>query len=163
MKIQISILLILILAACNNQTDEKKVPDHVNDSISKATQKLRADSMKKKNPLIPIPPDSVYTGDYIDKYPNGIIKFRGTYRFGKRHGQWLSFYPNGKAWSEMHYDKGLRHGPNITYYEDGNTRYSGFYKNDQQDSLWIYFDSIGKVEQKLIYKNDKVFKELPLK
>lgn len=109
--------------------------------------------MKKLNPLLILPPDSSYSGEYIDKYANGIVKFRGNFRFGERHGQWFSFYPDGKLWSEMHYDKGLRHGPNLTYYENGNIRYSGYYKMDQADSVWTYCDSTGKKVEVLTYKN----------
>ena len=109
-----------------------------------------------------MPPDSTYTGDYTDRYPNGLVKFKGFYRFGERHGMWLSFYPTGIAWSEMHYDKGLRHGPNIAYYENGEIRYSGFYKNDEKDSVWSYYDTIGKIAEKVLFKDDKMVKKLPL-
>jgi antitoxin component YwqK of YwqJK toxin-antitoxin module len=136
----------------------------VRDSVSKIEQRKVVDSLKKKNPLLIMPPDSTYTGDYIDKYENGITKFRGFFRFGKRHGQWMSFYPNGGLWSEMHYDKGLREGPNVTYYEDGKTkRYEGFYKNDTRDSIWCYYDSVGNVAERIMFRNDKVVKKLPLK
>jgi antitoxin component YwqK of YwqJK toxin-antitoxin module len=132
------------------------------DSISRAEQSRRADSMKKRNPLLIIPPDSTYTGSYVDRYPNGIVKFRGYFRFGQRHGQWMSFYPNGLMWSEMYYDKGLREGPNVTYFESGKKRYEGFYKNDLRDSIWVYYDSTGTAAKRVLFKNDKVVQYLPL-
>jgi len=138
---------------------EEAIPQrlqHENDSLSRLRQKETADSLKKLNPLLILPPDSAYSGDYLDRYNNGIVKFRGAFRFGKRHGQWFSFYPNGKLWSEMHYDKGLRQGPNLTYYENGNLRYSGFYKLDAVDSVWTYCDSTGKKVEVLTYKNKKI-------
>jgi antitoxin component YwqK of YwqJK toxin-antitoxin module len=161
------LLIVSLLCGCGSLenkgkelTDEEKARK---DSISKAEQKMVVDSMKKKNPLLIMPPDSDYTGSYIDKYPSGIKKFTGFFRFGQRHGQWLSFYPNGMMWSEMHYDKGLREGPNKTFFEDGKMRYEGFYKNDKRDSIWCYYDSLGKPARKLLFKNDKVVKELPTK
>lgn len=151
-----------LMAACNPDPKEKQETSTEEkfrlDSLSRAAQKQKADSLKKTNPLLIVPPDSMYTGTYIDKYPSGITKFTGFFRFGKRHGQWLSFYENGLAWSEMHYDKGLRHGPNITYFENGKVRYSGFYKNDLRDSIWTYYDSLGKVAEKLQFRNDKLVK-----
>ena len=161
-------VLVLCFSECghDNITEEKKLSTAEKlalDSISRAEQSKRADSLKKTNPLLIVPPDSNYTGDYIDKYPNGITKFRGNFRFGERHGHWMTFYPNGLSWSEMHYDKGLRHGANITYYETGKMRYSGFYKKDKKDSLWSYYDSLGVLVQKLIFKDDRFIKELPLK
>lgn len=133
------------------------------DSLSKVEQKRKADSLKKINPLLILPPDSNYTGDYTDKYPNGITKFKGFFRFGELHGQWMSFYPNGLMWSELHYDQGLRHGPNTTYFEDGKMRYTGFYKNDMKDSIWIFYDSLGNVAEKVRYEKNHIVKKLPLK
>lgn len=163
----ISCLLVLgCVTSCGNPQEEKKLTDaekYIQDSLSRIVQSLHADSLKKKNPLLIMPPDSTYTGDYADKYPSGITKFRGNFRFGKFHGQWLSFYPNGLAWSELHYDKGLRHGPNMTYFEDGKPRYTGFYKNDLKDSIWTYYDSTGSVARKFIFKEDRMVKELPVK
>lgn len=129
------------------------------DSVSRVEQRKRSDSLRKTNPLLIVPPDSTYTGDYLDKYPNGLVKFKGFYRFGQRHGMWLSFYPSGIAWSEMHYDKGLRHGPNITYYENGKIRYSGFYKFDKMDSLWNYYDSTGNIAEQVVFKDDQLIKK----
>lgn len=156
--------LILLVACKSGNTEQKELSAEERlllDSVSKAEQKLKADSLKKKNPLLIVPPDSVYTGSYVDKYPSGITKFTGYFRFGQRHGQWMSFYPTGLAWSEMHYDKGLRHGPNMAYYENGKMRYNGFYKNDKKDSIWTYFDTSGKVVEKLLLSMDKMVKRLP--
>lgn len=168
LKINLSIFcMLLIFGSCGTSTqienplseEDKKV----RDSLSKTEQKHKVDSLKSINPLLIMPPDSNYTGDYADKYPGGITKFKGFFRFGKRHGQWMSFYPTGILWSEMHYDKGLRQGPNITYYEHGPKRYEGFYKNDNRDSVWCYYDSIGNLAEKVLFKNNAVVKKLPLK
>ncbi len=148
--------IILMFSGC--QGSEKELTEAekaVADSLSKLSQRRRADSLKQLNPLLILPPDSEYTGDYIDKYPNGIVKFRGFFRFGQRHGQWVSFYDNGFPWSEQHYDKGKKHGPTVTYYENGKVRYTGFYKNDMRDSVWIFYDTSGKNLKTIVYKEDK--------
>lgn len=155
----------LCITQCNSE-QKKQLTDteqRYNDSISRMEQRKKSDSIRNTNPLLIVPPDSNYTGDYVDKYDNGITKFKGNFRFGERHGQWMSFYPNGLPWSEMHYDKGLRHGPNMAYFENGNMRYSGFYKNDYKDSVWCYYDSLGVLAQKILFKNDRFVKQLPLK
>ena len=155
--------LAFCLMGCNsNEKEWSPAEKQLRDSLSKVAYKLKADSMKRKNPLLFMPPDSLYSGDYTDKYSSGIIKFRGYYRLGQPHGQWMSFYPTGLLWSEMHFDKGLRHGPNVTYHENGKIRYSGFYKNDQQDSIWSYYDSTGKLAQKVLFQKDKIVRKLPL-
>jgi len=165
-KITIAIvpLLLFVYSCSHNEKDEMtEAEKKAFDSISKIEQRKKSDSMKRTNPLLILPPDSEYTGNYIDKYETGITKFVGFYRQGKRHGQWMSFFPNGLAWSEMHYDKGLRQGPNLVYYNSGKLRYAGFYKNDLQDSVWTYYDSLGRANKKVIFKNDKVVKETELK
>lgn len=157
---------LISLAACVHAPDKEVAVESqklINDSVSKAEQKHKVDSLKKLNPLLILPPDSMYSGEYTDKYPNGIIKYKGLFRFGERHGQWLAFYPDGSLWSELHFDNGLRHGPNMTYFENGKMRYSGSYKNDMQDSVWTYYDSTGKVAQKVRFKKDKIVQKLPLK
>lgn len=164
--LSLSLLLVLFVASCTSESGEKSLSAEeksAQDSISRIEQRMKADSLRGTNPLLIVPPDSVYTGDYVDKYPNGVTKFKGLFRFGERHGQWMSFYPNGIVWSEMHYDKGLRHGPNFAYYTDGILRYSGFYKNDLKDSIWSYYDSLGVMAQKILFKNDHFVKELPVK
>jgi antitoxin component YwqK of YwqJK toxin-antitoxin module len=163
MKKSLLLIVPFIIFSCGNEPKElTEAEKQKSDSLSKAEQRMKADSMKKKNPLLILPPDSTYTGEYLDKYPNGITKYKGFFRFGERHGQWMSFYPNGEPWSEMHYDKGLKHGPNITYYENKKMRYSGWYKKDQQDSIWFYYDTLGKLEKKALFKNGRLEKELPI-
>ncbi len=101
------------------------------------------------------PPDVDYTGDYVDKYPNGIIKFTGFFRFGKRHGQWMAFYDNGIKWSECYYDKGLKQGESIVYYPNGKIHYKGWFKKDMRDSLWFYYDEAGKEIDKRAFRDDQ--------
>ncbi len=156
-----ALLMFGFISGCQNEPEEPEeiVAARV-DSVSKATQRKRADSLKRSNPLLIVPPDSVYTGTYIDKYDNGITKFRGFFRFGKKHGQWVSFYPNGLPWSELHFERGKREGPNITYFENGKIRYQGIYRNDARDSIWLYYDSLGNVAERVVYKNDRIVKKL---
>jgi len=162
----IVLIFAVFLSACNPDKKERELTEiekQIADSVSKVQQKRVVDSLKKSNPLLIMPPDSNFTGDYVDKYASGITKFKGYYRFGKRHGQWISFYESGLPWSEMHFDKGIRSGINITYFDTGKERYKGIYKNDKRDSIWMFFDSIGNLAERLLYKDDKVIQKLPLR
>ena len=132
------------------------------DNGAADAEKVKQDSLKNAatqansaySQYLITPPDSDYTGDYIDKYPNGIIKFSGFFRFGKRHGQWMAFYENGLKWSECFYDKGKKHGSTMVYHENGKLYYSGWYKNDLKDSLWLFYDTLGKEIDRRAYRND---------
>ena len=141
--------LALLISSCNNNTTENS--EKVNkDSLNKvaASNKL-ANELSK---YLIVPPDSDYTGDYVDKYPNGIIKFNGFFRFGKRHGQWMAFYENGIKWSECFYDKGKKNGSTMVYHPNGNLYYSGWYKQDEKDSLWFFYDDKGKELDRRAYR-----------
>jgi hypothetical protein len=155
--------VIFVLGACGRGGDQPEERESARiDSQSRISQKRIGDSMKLNNPLLIVPPDSAYTGTYVDRYPNGIVKFSGYFRFGKRHGQWMSFFPNGEKWSEMHYDKGQREGPNMVYYKNNRLLYAGMYKHDLQDSIWEYYDSTGAMVTRLRYREGKVIDKLSL-
>lgn len=133
----------------SNQTTE--------ETTTTESKTVNADSMaiaKELNKYLIVPPDSDYTGDYVDKYPSGVIKFSGYFRFGKRHGQWLAFYEDGVKWSECFYDKGKKHGASNVYYPNGKLKYSGWYKNDLRDSIWLFFDEQGKEIDKHAFRDD---------
>lgn len=151
----------LLLTSCSNSTKELTEEEKKEQAeLRKKRQRVVSDSMRKANPMLIIPPDSEYTGDYIDKYPSGIIKFKGFFRFGQRHGDWLSFYPTGIKWSELTFDNGIKSGKNVAYYQDGKIRYEGYYKNDIQDSLWTYYDSAGVVIESFILSQGRIVKKI---
>jgi antitoxin component YwqK of YwqJK toxin-antitoxin module len=151
--------MLLALMGCGPGEEEMKALAHKRDSLQHKKTKDSLIEAKKKNPLIIIEPDSSYTGDFQERYDNGIIKFKGYYRFGKRHGQWLSFYPSGNQWSEMFYDKGKMQGSNTTYYNNGKIRYKGFYKESLRDSVWEFYDTAGVLIQIIKFKNDRIISE----
>src|ERR1041385_4145321 len=74
------------LASCTPNTGEKATTEK-KDSIAKTntadTSLHGLVGVIEKNP-------PVQSGDYVAKYPNGIIKMRGYYINGKRNGQWSS-------------------------------------------------------------------------
>lgn len=135
-------------SACHGDATSQKAATSDSLKASQSPEKVNF----KSNDLIQ-PPDSDYTGDYIDRYKNGVIKFRGDFRFGKRHGQWIAFYLNGEKWSECFYNKGAKEGASNIYYPSGKIQMTGWYKNDQADSLWTFYDTLGKVIQTIHYMN----------
>lgn len=146
--------LILFLSCGGTKTQDKIKQD----SISTKEKTAQRTEEKKKNMYLIEPPDTSYTGDYVDKYENGNTKFKGFFRFGKRHGQWVAFYPNGFLWSECFYDNGLRQGANNVYYENGKPRYKGWYRKDMRDSLWMFYDTTGATIQWIKFKDDEQVK-----
>ena len=63
-------------------------------------------------------------------YPNKQAQMEGTYKDGKRDGQWTYWYENGKLWSDGFFVRGKSDGKRTTYFENGKVRYEGFYKEE---------------------------------
>lgn len=154
MKIYLlSLLTGFVLFACNNGAEKKQ--NTVNDSSGVSNEQNIKNQIQNELSQYAInPPDTSYTGEYVDKYPNGNTKFRGYFRFGKRHGQWMAWYANGTLWSECFYDKGLKNGINNVYYENGKIRYKAVYKNDLRDSIWVFYDEYGAELKRVKFKDD---------
>ncbi len=109
------------------------------------------------------PPDSDYTGELFQKYESGVVKTKGYFRFGKRHGQWFYFYPNGFIWSEAFYDNGKMNGHSKVYSENGKLYYEGDYKQDVAVGHWVYCDSTGTPIQERTYDTlGKVLNDKPI-
>ena len=146
------ILPFLVLIACNGgDTKETAAQDSAKQGLSIDTAAVQ----KELNKYLIEAPDTNYSGDYLDKWENGNTKFKGFFRFGKRHGQWLAFYAAGPMWSECFYNKGLKHGANNVFYENGKARYKGWFKNDLRDSLWVFYDEFGMEQRRVWFKNDE--------
>jgi hypothetical protein len=87
------------------------------------------------------PPDSNYSGEFFLKYENGLMKVKGFFRFGKRHGQWFYYFPNGMLWSEGLFDNGKMTGPSKVYHPNGKLYYEGGCKFDKAVGVWNFYDS----------------------
>ncbi len=149
----LSILFVTLLTLFPNckGNQSEKIEMLMQDSVKKTDS---INQLKPINEYATVPPDPEYSGDYVDKYNNGIIKFIGTFRFGKRHGQWMAFYDSGIKWSECYYDKGKKHGESTVYFPNGKLHYRGWFKNDLRDSLWFFYDENGKETDKRAFRND---------
>lgn len=146
------VLPFIIFGACNGDIKNESAPQ---DTAQQANQIDTAAVQKELNKYLIEAPDTNYSGDYLAKWENGNTKFKGFFRFGKRHGQWLAFYANGIMWSECYYNKGLKHGANSVYYENGKPRYIGWFKNDLRDSLWVFYDEFGTEARRIWFKNNE--------
>ena len=136
----IASISLCLLVACTSKTKEEKAVMTAEDS---ANQQIKSQIDKIVDDLAP--PDSDYTGELFQKYETGMVKTKGFFRFGKRHGQWFYFYPNGFIWSEAMYDNGKMNGHAKVYYENGKVYYEGDYKHDVTIGTWRYYDTTGKL------------------
>jgi len=130
---------LLLLGACTS--NQKKDEQPVMTTQDSANQQIQSQIDKIVDELAP--PDTDYTGELFQKYESGVVKTKGFFRFGKRHGQWFYFYPNGFIWSEALYDNGKMNGHSKVYHENGRVYYEGDYKHDISVGVWHYYDTAG--------------------
>lgn len=127
-----------------------------------ATNKTDADSVTavkpKSNkaisvsdPVSPVPQqiaDSIWNGDFIERYPNGIVKKRGYIAGGRATGEWFTFYEDGKPWSHGFYKNGVRTGLGESWYHSGQKSSEGEYQNGKPVGLWKYWSEEGMLNEK---------------
>jgi len=99
-------------------------------------------------------------------FPNGSIKEIGTYREGKKQGNFRIFDESGKETAGLLFDNdtlvgegmidslGRRIGDWKLFYQDGKVRAQGKYVAGLREGSWIYFYPNGKQEQTGVYKMD---------
>jgi antitoxin component YwqK of YwqJK toxin-antitoxin module len=127
----------VLLASCQSPKKEEKKNEALDSSAVAAQSAINkmVDEMA--------PPDSNYSGDFFLKYDNGLMKVKGFFRFGKRHGQWFYYYPNGYLWSDGFFENGQMNGGTKVYHENGKMYYEGAYKLDKAVGTWNFYDTSG--------------------
>jgi antitoxin component YwqK of YwqJK toxin-antitoxin module len=134
----------IVVSACSPGTEKNDNKTVNKDSI----QNTMRDSVIAEH-TDSIPP--VWTGDYVKKYPNGVVMMHGEYKYGKRWGQWQSFYQDGKLWSEGYYKDGKREGKGIVYYPNGQKHLEGVYTAGRMTGKWNIWSEDGKEHKEVDY------------
>lgn len=103
-------------------------------------------SLSVTPPNSPVPKqvaDSIWDGDYVEKYENGVIKKRGYIKGGLASGDWLTFYDDGKPYSRGTYHLGYRTGYGVSWYHDGSKSSEGYYNQGKTVGKWKYWSEQG--------------------
>ena len=99
-------------------------------------------------------------------HPNGSLKEMGTYREGKKQGNFRVYDEAGNETGGLLYDNNLLVGQGMIdslgrrigdwklFYPDGKIRAQGKYVDGLREGNWTYFFTNGKTEQSGIYKMD---------
>lgn len=66
-------------------------------------------------------------GEFIEYYPNKVVRKTGQYKNNKPHGEWIQYELNGKKLIEEHYQIGQKHGWFIGYDENGKEGQRQYY------------------------------------
>jgi antitoxin component YwqK of YwqJK toxin-antitoxin module len=139
----------IFLLSCSDSAKTIPATDSTNDSAKSKAEPVH--QMTVDNPLDRTPhavKDSIYNGEHVERYDNGVIYMRGDVEGGLRAGQWLTFYKSGKPWSQGIYKDGLRQGYGVSWYENGQKSSEGNYKDDKPVGKWKYWDEYGNMVEK---------------
>lgn len=149
-KLILPVILFLFLAgSCTSEQPSATNP--AADTTTNAKPAEPKHSVTVDDHVAPVPKrisDSIYNGEYIERYENGVIRKRGDIAGGVAHGEWLSFYPSGKLWSKGTYVNGLRTGYGVSYYENGQKSSEGYYKDGNFVGVWKFWTEQGELATK---------------
>jgi len=76
------------------------------------------------------------------------------YLLGLRNGEWKSYYPDGKLRFKGSYRQGNPEGHHVLYYENGRTREDRYYRNGFRSRTWKKYDELGEVILTITYRDD---------
>jgi antitoxin component YwqK of YwqJK toxin-antitoxin module len=94
-------------------------------------------------------------GQWIGYHENGQLLYKGNYKSGKEVGTWVYHYDNGNLLQRSEHKLGNYHGLFSTFYSDAKIKSERNYKNGKRHGLWTVYSPDGNVIQKGEFKNDK--------
>ena len=109
---------VLLLGACAHQSPPIGEPARITDSTKavtcgKGTELSRGVSYQTYVSAWCQRPDGTKHGEFVDWWENGNKKSAGTYREGRREGQWTFFRESGEVDSRMEYRDGVAMPPAV--------------------------------------------------
>lgn len=93
--------------------------------------------------------DNRQSGNWTYYYPSGTVEQRGKFEKGRYRGIWNWYYPNGKVWREESYFSGREDGIFVEYGSDGSILTKGDYISGEKEGEWIY--QVGDHQEKGSY------------
>ena len=86
------------------------------------------------------------TGEWVEYYDNGQIRYKGYFFEGKREGEWVLYHNNGKLFSKGFYVEGKQTGEWEFYYEDGQLWYKGSFSEGKKTGEFVYYYENGQIK-----------------
>ncbi|MGD0711472.1 MAG: toxin-antitoxin system YwqK family antitoxin [Bacteroidales bacterium] len=91
-------------------------------------------------------------------YSNGVINEEVTWVNDIRNGPWKMYFSDGKLKLDGKIINGLWQGLFKYYFLNGTVYYTGFYKDNEKDGIWIEYSEDSHVVKKETYKNGALLK-----
>lgn len=116
------LIILIVLAACSEKTDNTK-------------------KKEKEENLV-----EIKNGKFTEWYPGKKqIKFQGMQDSkSRRNGKWTFYSENGNVLSLTMFENGKKEGFTMVKYPNGYMHYTGEYHNDKKVGVWTTYDEKGK-------------------
>ena len=85
---------------------------------------------------------------FTGKVLSNVLGVQGSFRNGKRHGDWVWYHNVRQIAYKGIYKNGKKDGPWVRYYDNGQLWFKGTYKDGKRDGPWVGFLSDGTVWEK---------------
>lgn len=86
-------------------------------------------------------------------YPNGILKYEISYRYGKKDGVSKLFFSDGKLNSEISFRDNQKDGMEKIFYNDGKLKSEINYRNNKKNGFEKLFYSNGRIRSEIEYRD----------
>jgi antitoxin component YwqK of YwqJK toxin-antitoxin module len=95
-------------------------------------------------------------GPWQKTYPNSrAFEYKGQFKDDKPVGTFTYFYPSTKVQAVIVHGNNGRSVATM-YHENGVVMAQGIYRNQQKDSIWLYYNPSAKLSTKETYSNGKL-------
>lgn len=96
----------------------------------------------------------IFTDEWINYYPDGTIKSKGSFNNGLKDGKWIYYYPDGKKEQEGKFKENVLNGSWVWYYSNGQIKKTEqFNRKGLLEGELIEYDSLGNEITKGEYYN----------
>ena len=73
------------------------------------------------------------------KYPNGNLRYQGSFRNDRPVGEFIRYFPSGSRMAVMNFCESGIMAETILFYQDGSLAAKGIYLDEKKDSVWNYY------------------------
>lgn len=105
--------------------------------------------------------DSIYyesdtlNGKWVTYSDDGKLQTLAYYKSGEKEGvctQWYNKINNFRCMKVELYKKNQRDGVVSYFHPNGKLQLTAFYREGKEDSIWVYYDTLGREEKRVLFK-----------
>lgn len=100
--------------------------------------------------------DGKATGQWLEWYPDGTLRYDAEWLDGMGEGLWRYFHPNGRVYSETVFVKDQPVGIELEYYNNGQLKRKTAYLNGQREGREEHYSPTGQQERVDYYLEGKL-------